>query len=288
MSKPPRFLAAVIVLLAFMNTVIGQEEQVVIDDRYRVRADVLEVDLNVDGGEVRLSRNDDAETVEVYLEYSRDKCRGDVRFFEEESRLEIEIDLNNLKFWDKKAGEKNVVHAIVDVKLPYGPEIDLHVGVKAGEIDMSLGDLAMKRFELSNWAGEVRVDFDAPNRISMETFDVNHRVGECKLSNIGNARFEQADINGGIGELTIDFRGQGVERCMARIDLDIGETRIIIPEEIGTKLKVSKFLFLSNIEYPDWFEKEGRYYYSRNYRQDDRSLYLMISAGIGELGIEVQ
>ena len=282
---PKRTFIAVL-LLAGWNLCPAQEDVVVIEDRFQVEADELQVDLNVDGGEVRISRGEDAETIEVYLEYSREKCKSEVRFHEDKSRLEIEVDLRNFKFWHSK-GDDSSVHALIELKLPYRPALDLDIGVKAGEVDMALGDLSIRSFELSNWAGEVDVDFDRPNRRLMETFDVNHRVGECNLNSLGNARFEQGDINGGIGELAVDFGGSGIERCMARIDLDIGETTIVVPHDVGTKLRVSKFLFLSSVAYPDWFEKDGRYYYSKNYDDVDRSLYLMISTGIGELGIEV-
>jgi hypothetical protein len=216
------------------------------------------------------------------MEYPEERCRGDVRYHDVSNSLEVEVDFEGWKFW--KDDERS--HARVIVELPYEPEIDLTAKIKAGEVDLELGDLSLRNFELVNWAGEVKVDFDRPNRVEMESFDVNLKVGESKLIGLGNARFEQGDINGGVGEMMVDFTGESIERCMARIDLDIGETRVVLPQQAGVKLRVSKFL--SQIEYPDWFEKRGRYLYSENYDDVDKSLYLMISAGIGELDIKVE
>ena len=65
--------------------------------------------------------------------------------------------------------------------------------------------------------------------------------------------------------------------------LDIGETQLKLPEELGVKMSVSKFLFLTEVQIPTEFEKDGRYYYSRNYQNARCTCELRISQGIGAL-----
>ncbi len=273
-------------VLCLAGLAMSQEDTVIIDENYRIRGGELKLDLEVDGGEVRIVRNDSGDECHVLMEYSKDKCEGDVRFDERHGELEVNLDFENWGMFKKHGDGPD--HAEVTIELPKEPDIDLRASIKAGEIEMILGDLHLRNFELRNLAGEVTVDFDEPNRAKLNTFDVNVKVGETSLLHLGNANFEEADINGGIGEMKIDFSGEKIDRAMARIDLDIGETTITVPEKVGTKMRVSKFLFLSEVKYPRWFEQRGKYYYSENYRENDKSLYLLISTGIGELRIRVE
>jgi hypothetical protein len=253
------------------------------EESFRIQSETLSIDLDVDGAQLEVKPSNDRNDCLIYMRYPSDKCDVSIRYNERRGQLDIIVD-NNEWDMDESKGE----HAPeITLELPYGPELSISAHIKAGELDFELGDLTIIDYRLRNWAGETTLNFSKPNRIVMRTFDVNVKVGEVKLMNLGNALFEEADINSGIGELTVDFSGKGLERSMARIDLDIGETKITVPDNIGTKLKVSKFLFLSDISYPDWFDKRGNYYYSDNYDDSKKSLYLMISTGIGELGIKV-
>lgn len=269
-------------ILLFVFTLQLDARMIEKEDSFTIKGEQLSIELEVDGGEVEVRPSGDKRECKINMSYPRDKCDVQIRYNENRGQLDIIVDND----WDLDSDHGEDAPHIV-VELPYGPELSLAAHIKAGELDFELGDLTIAEYQLRNWAGETRVKFSEPNRMTMRTFDVNVKVGEVRLLNLGNALFEEADINSGIGELTVDFTGQGLDRSMARIDLDIGETRITVPENVGTKLKVTKFLFLSDVHYPNWFEKRGSYYYSENYDDSKKTLYLMISTGIGELGINV-
>jgi len=277
MTKLSFIFVLLLLPLILAARMVEQEETFVIKDQ------TLSIDLEVEGGIIEVKPSNDRRDCFVFMSYPSEKC--DVRIRYNQSRSHLDISIDNEK-WDFDDDEEKA--PLLLLELPFGPEISLTSHIKAGETTFNLGDLKLVDFELRHWAGETDVDFAKPNLVEMRTFDVNVKVGEVELLNLSNARFEDADINSGIGELTVDFNGKGTEQATARIDLDIGETTIILPDHIGTKLKVSKFLFLSDISYPDWFEKQGNYYYSDNYDESEQSLYLMISTGIGELKIKVE
>lgn len=252
-------------------------------DIFSIKSERLSIELEVDGGFIEVRPSNDKRDCIITTRYDRAKCDVDIRYNDRRGQLDIVIDN---KDWDYNQEQGDRAPKIV-IELPFEPELTFAAHIKAGETKFELGGLKLADFTLRHWAGETTISFGEPNLTVMRTFDVNVKVGEVKLTNLGNALFEEADINSGIGELTVDFRGKGLERSMARIDLDIGETTVIVPENIGTKLKVSKFLFLSEVNYPHWFEKQGNYYYSENYDESEKSIYLMISTGIGELRIKV-
>ncbi len=281
-----KYFRYVLFIILFLS-VSGRAEKITIDETYFIQGDAFKITLEIDGGEVLLTRGDRSNECLVFVEYNSDRIETDVRFFENRDELLIKLDIKDLGFWKKEDRDRSWT-ARIEVELPIDPVIDLRTEVKAGEVDLNIGDLHIENFILKNWAGEVKVNFERPNLTKMNIFDVSVKVGEMQLLNLGNANFEEGDINGGIGEMTVDFTGTAFQRSMARVDLDVGETTIVLPREAGAKLKVSKFSFLSSVEYPNWFEKRGKYYYSDNYEETDRSIFLMISSGIGELKIRLR
>jgi hypothetical protein len=252
------------------------------DNKFKARTDRdLRLRLEVDAAEVRVARGQSEDEVLVHLQYSPKEFRHAFRFNEQENFLEIRFDKEG---WFDHKGDK--LKAVLEIELPREPTLRADCRIKAGEVNMQLGGLRLADFAMSVTAGEVNVDFDEPNRMVMETLELNTRIGQSDFRHLGNARFRDADINGGIGEMTIDFSGDLLEEAVARVDLDIGETVILLPPETGTKLSVSQFLFLSHIDLPIDMRKEGRYYYTENFGKSGREFQLRISSGVGELRVE--
>lgn len=277
-------------LLAFLigctSSLPARDEYAIIEEDFVITGNSFILNAEIDVGEVDIKKNNKIDQCHVYIKYNPEQIKSDIRFNEKNNELDIIVDYENWKKWRDDDEENNSIK--VKIELPSEPELDLTTIFKAGEFKLELGDLKLRNFNFKNWAGEAKINFDSPNRIKMKELDIDFKIGELEINNLGNARFEEADINSGIGELTVDFNGQAMEKAMARLDLNIGETRVILPNDIGTKLRVTKFLFLSEISYPHWFEKRGSYYYSENYDKSDKLLYLMISTGIGELSIKVE
>lgn len=239
--------------------------------------------VDVDAGEVRVAKGKSRDEVRVGLAYNKNQFHHSFRFNENRNALEVQFDKEG--WFDH---ERDRTFAEIDIELPTEGELQLDFKIKAGEINMDLGGLHIVDFALETLAGEVNLDFDEPNRIEMASLTLNTKVGESNFRRLGNARFRDADINGGIGELTIDFSGEMAKDAVARVDLDIGETVIVLPRDSGTKLSVSKFLFLSHVDLPYDLHKDGRYYYSENYERAERTLHLRISSGVGECRVELQ
>lgn len=237
--------------------------------------------LDIDAGEVRISPSTSGDEIRVWLDYTKDQFTHTITHDDRNNELDINLDK---KGWFDHDSDHTT--AKLELELPTNVKMRIYSRIKAGEIDMQLGGLQIVEFALKTWAGEVDVDFDEPNKSEMRLLEINTKVGESSLRNLGNARFVNADIDGGIGEMTIDFRGAMIKGATADVDLDIGETVIILPDNGGTKLSISKFPFLSQVNMSFRLEKEGRYYYTKNYEQAAQTFDLRLNTGIGELRIE--
>jgi len=249
-------------------------------ERYNVVPnEVLYVDVDIDAAEVDFKKSSEPGVAQLSVIYDVEEFEVFADYEKRRSRLDITFDKRG---WGEHDSNKT---ADVLIELPTEVEIDLRAKIKAGEIDVDFGGLSLKALDFTTWAGEVVIDFSEPNKTTLEDLRINTKIGETDVVRLGNARFRDAEINGGIGEMKIDLEGVLLPESRADIDLDIGETKISLPEKSGVKLNVSKFLFLSNVEIPHDFRQSGRYYYSKNYDQAQQILDLNISPGLGELRI---
>jgi len=270
-------------LLGYSNTLLAQRYGTErFKQKYEINSDkVLQVNIDIDAAEVRISKSSQSKEVKLSIYFTEDEFKIYEDYDRKRSRLDIEFDKKGWMNSNNKDLEAKFV-----LELPSDVEIDLEARIKAGEIEIDLGGLSLVGLDLTTWAGEVQVEFSEPNQREMDYLKINTKVGETEIIRLGNARFKEAEINGGIGEMRVDFRGQILDEALADVDLDIGETTIYLPDDdVGVKLSVSKFLFLSDVEIPRNFRKSGRHYYSRNYDDAKNALTLRVSPGLGELNI---
>jgi len=281
--KKNKSIIVYVFLLSLMTSAFGQDLGVTTFEKEYEISDKkpLEVLIDIDAGEINIIKGNKSRTAAVFMQYTKDNFRGMSRYDKERNSLEIILDHKGLF---KNYDNDNI--AELELKLPADIEIIFDSKVKAGEIYMSMGGLILKEFMVNNWAGEIDISFDEPNKGLMDFLGIKSRVGELQCSKLGNARFERADINGGIGELDIDFTGDLINNCMAKVDLDIGESYIRLPKNIGIKLRIGGWSFLSEKNIDSYFYKRGNSYYSEDYSNSKEKFYIRVSPGLGELTIE--
>ncbi|NOZ62023.1 MAG: DUF4097 family beta strand repeat protein [Calditrichaeota bacterium] len=240
----------------------------------------LKLVIQIDAGKVFVEKHNHSAQIRIAGRINKKFDDLEIDFNKKDNELSVALDHDK---WLKST--KDEQSSTVKIYLPDDIAIEFSSEMKAGKIDLDVGGLSLKNFELQTTAGEVNVDFAEANRIAMEFLDIDVKIGSAKLQHLGNARFEDGRINGGIGELQIDFRGQGGKSAHADIDLDMGTTKVILPRDVGIKLRSTTFGFLTNQNISHEFEKRGRYYFSQNYDEQTRTLSLAIHSGVGELNV---
>jgi len=255
-----------------------------IQKKYKIDAKIeLIVYIEIDAGEITVTQNKNSDGIFVSGQINKKLDELDIGYDKKSNEFSLTLDRRK---WFKSVTDENA--SKLNIQLPDDVTIDLCSKVKAGSIKYNLGGLALKNFELHNFAGEVRVEFLKQNKIEMESLDIDVKIGETRLKRLSNARFVEGTINGGIGELYIDLSGKGTREMDVEIDLDIGSTTILLPRNFGIKLKKSTMGFLTDTTLDSEFEKRGRYYYSANYNSASKTMYANIHSGIGELRIDLR
>ncbi len=252
-----------------------------IDKSYAVNPQkTLTIVMEIDAGQVKISCHDEPSQVHVSTEYDDRYDQVEISHHERTNEFSLFMDRDN---WLKSMVDDRTPNLMLS--LPTDVVMVLDSKIKAGEIKFELGGLKLRDFKLHNYAGEVEIDFDTPNLIEMEFLDIDVSIGETTLRRLGNARFHRARINGGIGELSVDFSGEGSSNARADIDLDIGETTIYLPRGLGVRFDHTTLGFLTEANIDFDFDKKGHHYYSPGYESAAKTLDCSISAGIGELRV---
>ena len=246
---------------------------------------MLEVELNIQySSNFRIRPNKESRQVVVEMDYDPEYLTADADYDPDMNHLTVELTGEHWKdnLDDTKRGDCTVY-------LPSGVPIDLESDSRVGEINFDLGGLSLKYIHLEVFAGAVQIRFRKPNPIILEDFDISGKIGELDLQEFGNARFRTGVIETGIGELDLDLGGAEVDFPQdLDINMKIGDTNVLIPENRPVKLRVSKFLFLTQVDLPSGFEKRGSHYFYNVGKNTKNLLYLKISPGLGMLSVDFE
>ena len=257
------------------------------EEMFQVSPDrTLEVILDVDAGEIVLEKGSEPYTGMVVMKYTDREFRERIDMNERRNRVEITLEKKNWFRINNRSRDGDKDWSEVQILLPYAVDILLDSRIKAGEARMTMDGIRLRELSINHWVGELSVIFNEPNPVVMDFLDITAKIGETRLVHLGNARFHRADINAGIGELRVDFTGDLQPESQAKVDLDIGEASVILPQHVGVGLNIGGgFSFLSEKNLDRSFEKRGRAYYSDNYEESEDRFFLRITPGLGELSV---
>jgi hypothetical protein len=281
-----RQLAQITLILVFFTvsgSIFAAERD--INENFNVKNGTLDINIDIIAAELTIIPSGKKSEINVTAEYDDKYCEIGIEFSKNAKTLNIRDKYEPVPRHDRDRHTEGVK---ITVKLPYDPEIDLNVECIAGGIDIQLGGLSLKNVDIELIAGDLTIDFDKPNRITLGTFDIDCKAGNLNLKNLGNAHFSDARINNNAGNMSVDFSGDIRDDASADIDINVGEMDITIPKKLGTKMNISQVTFFNPEKNYKNFDKKGSNYYSDNYGNSDNLLSLDISSTLGDVDVRMK
>ena len=267
-------VAAVAAAVALPRAAQAQDWRTITSMRQFDGEDRLAVDVEYGAGRLLV---EPAEPGVLY----RAELRYDARIFRPEldyrnGRLDVGLD-----------GRKGIDLNSDDggrLSLALGPDspIDLEMAFGAVTAEAELGGLRLRSVEISTGASETDVRFSRPNREAMRTIDLQVGAAEFGAYGLGNTNARRLRVEGGVGEVTLDFTGEWQRDLDVDIDMGLGSLVLRLPRGLG--VRVTKDSFLASFDAQN-FVKRGDVYYSENWDDAAHRLTIGIDAALSDIDV---
>lgn len=279
----------VILLVALWGDENNKEGTTISQSVNQTSEKVIHVDITLGNGKIYLEKGSPQNVFEGEFTYEQRAPEVNYEIVGEDGRLTIEFDEIGGR---EKGEEKRFTHlsSLDDLyenecRLKLSPNLPIVLNLDLGVIkgEMNLGGLQLREITLSSGVSKANINFNEPNPISLEYFDVEAGVGALEISNLGNANFKRFRFDGGIGKYILNFAGNNYKESKVDIGVGLGKVELCLPRSAGVRMKVDKS-FLCSFSIDDIYKKND-FYYNQNWGKKDNSLDMNIETGVGKLSV---
>lgn len=206
------------------------------------------------------------EVKEESISIKKDKAR----------ELDVELNLSVGELTLSKGAEDWVEGSIKYGKKKLKPEVIYNRKGNKGEVIIKQNSL--NSFNNSNVKNEWNLELtdNVPMNLSVDS-----GVSSAELD-LQGLMLEKLDINAGVGDLHVDLGGDAWENSFeTNIKTGVGEATVILPSEVGVKIKSEKGLGTSNVV---GFISQGEgVYVNEAYEDADVILTVNTEMGVGDI-----
>jgi hypothetical protein len=211
------------------------------------------------------------------MRYDEEKFRPVTTYDRDAGRLVLGMDGRDHE------GGRHVRGGNATVGLNPRVPVDLNLEFGAGDAQIDLGGLSLRRLRLSTGASDTHVTFGAANRIDADEVHVEAGAASLEVSGLGNTRASRFSFEGGVGETTLDFGGAWTRDATARVQMGIGSLKLRFPRGLG--VRITKDSFLSTFGH-EGMEKRGDAWYSASWDRAAHRVTVDIDAALGSIDVE--
>lgn len=181
----------------------------------------------------------------------------------------------SIRLKNNQAGE-------LDLRLSPDVPMDLDLDFGAVEADIELGGLRIRSLDIETGASDSEVVFSTPNPLDCEHLDVSMGAAALSLEGLGNANCAMVRVDGGVGDMTLDFTGDWRRSMEAEINMALGSLTLVVPADIG--VRVDKETFLTGFDAAR-FDKRDGVFYSTNWETARHRLTVDLSGAFGSVNV---
>ncbi len=168
----------------------------------------------------------------------------------------------------------------LDVQLAPGVPLDLNVEYGAGAGQLDLGGLAVRNARIATGASKTEVAISQPTTGDCERLELQAGAAKFRVRGLGNLSPHELQVEGGVGELDLDFSGAWRNDMNASVNMGVGSLRLEVPRGVG--VRVHKSSVLASFDGPGMV-KQGDTYLTSGYESATRHLNVEINAAFGSI-----
>jgi len=167
-------------------------------------------------------------------------------------------------------------------KLEFSPEIplemDLKVGAGSGELDFT--GLQLAALDVKLGAGDFEMRFDEPNETKMSHLTLDAGASKLDVIGIGHAGPERMKVQGGVGDITLDFTGDWPNSADVEVTTGMGSVTLRLPDDVGVRVETEGGL--TNVDVAG-LQRKGDAYVNSAFGEAATELRIQVTTGIGNL-----
>jgi hypothetical protein len=167
-------------------------------------------------------------------------------------------------------------------ELEFSPEIPLEMDLKvgAGDGELDLTGLQLAGLDLDVGAGDFEVRFDEPNEADMRHLTLDAGASRLEVIGIGHAGPEQVNVQGGVGDMTLDLTGTWPGSADVKITAGVGSVTLRLPDDVGVRVETEGGL--TSVD-ASGLRRTGDAYVNDAFGEADTELRVQITAGVGSI-----
>lgn len=145
--------------------------------------------------------------------------------------------------------------------------------------DWRLGGLPLTGLTLSVGVAAPRMIFDRPNPVDLGEMTVRAGVGDLRVEGLGYAGPRRLRVEGGSGDIWLDFAGPLRHRAQAEVVAGVGPCTLVLPA--GTPARLHLQAGVGELRLPPDYRRQDETVLSPTYRADQPHWDLSLQAGVG-------
>lgn len=235
----------------------------------------LEVHVSYGAGQMVIGPAEAGELYRVGLRYDSELFDPRTDYRSGRLRVGVEGTGGSVRMRDGAAGQ-------LDLKLAASVPLDLDLEFGAVEAELELGGMHVRSVDIETGASDTKVRFSRPNPIACDRLALSMGAAALEATGLGNANCAAVEIEGGLGDLTLDFSGEWRRDMALSVAVALGSVTLVIPQDVG--VRVEKNGFLTGFDAPAFGKRDGAHY-SSNWSTAPRRLTVEVTGALGSINI---
>lgn len=281
MSRSMRFIAAAAaMILAAAAAAVpanAQDWRSISSVRRFADEETLHIELEYGAGELRITPAESGVLYRARIRYNAENFEPRLSY--DNGRLDIGLEGTNkgLNFDFKGDGAQ--------LALALGSEaaLDLDLAFGAVEANIELGGLRLRELNLATGASETRITISRPNPLRASEVSFHIGAADFIARGLGNIHADRIRLEGGVGDITLDFTGLWRGDTDLDVDLGVGSLTLRLPRHVG--VRVTRDGFLTSFD-DDGFRERNGVYFSENWETAEYQLTIDIDTALSDINVQ--
>ncbi|MGD2120979.1 MAG: toast rack family protein [Gemmatimonadota bacterium] len=274
-SVIPGLLGSVFLVVAVAAPGEGQSWRSVTMSRQVSGEDGIDVRVRFGAGRLTIEPGETGTLYKMHLRYDEEAFEPVAEY--ESGRLDLGVEGTHHRFrWKKDDNQEMDLTLARDVPM----NLDLEFG--AVRADLDLGGLQMTGLKLQTGASESRVDVSSANPLRMAKATMEVGAADFHARNLGNLNAARIEVDAGVGNVVLDFRGDWQGDAEVTVDMGLGALELRFPEGLGVQLE--KDTFLTSLD-SEGLVKRGDSYYSLDWEEARNRVTVRVDAAFGSIDV---